>query len=102
MFVILSAVPPDCLRKNPGCVDSMVAISSGKEIREDDLIIIGEIKLENETQFFSVIRRHLLDLIGDPMLSMLEMRAEDVDPSGVETVTMLVASANFKNNPKVS
>ncbi len=48
-----------------------------------------------------MIREHLLSLVGDPMLSMLDLREEDSEPGGVDTVTMLVASAKFKNNPKV-
>ena len=49
-----------------------------------------------------MIREHLLSLVGDPMLSMLDLRDEDMEPGGVTTVAMLVASAKFKNNPKVS
>ncbi len=52
-------------------------------------------------QFSFVIREHLLSLVGDPMLSMLDLREEDIEPGGIDTVTMLVASAKFKNNPKV-
>ena len=96
----LTALPAECLRNSPECVDAIVAISKG-DIREDELIMIGEIQLEDQTQFASVIREHLLSLVGDPMLSMLDLREEDLQPGGVDTVTMLVASAKFKNNPKV-
>ena len=51
-------------------------------------------------QMSAVIREHLLELVGDPMLSMLDLRDEDKEP-GVDTVSMLVASAKFKNSPKV-
>lgn len=88
------------MRNSPECVDAMVTIA-GDNIREDDLIMIGEIQLEDGSQFSSVIREHLLSLMGDPMLSMLDLREEDLEPGGVTTVTMLVASAKFKNNPKV-
>lgn len=95
-----AALPPECLRNSPECVDAIVTISSGNT-REDDLIMVGEIQLEDGTQFSSVIREHLLSLVGNPMLSMLDLREEDLEPGGVDTVTMLVASAKFKNNPKV-
>lgn len=78
----------------------MVTIAKG-DIREDDLIMIGDIQLEDGTQFSSVIREHLLSLVGNPMLSMMDLREDDLEPGGVDTVTMLVASAKFKNNPKV-
>ena len=73
----------------------------GDNIREDDLIMIGEIQLEDGSQFFSVIREHLLSLMGDPMFSMLDLREEDIEPGGVTTVDMLVASAKFKDSSKV-
>ena len=63
--------------------------------------MIGEIQLEDGSQFSSVIREHLLSLVRDPMLSMLDLREEDIEPGGVATVAMLVASAKFKNNPTV-
>lgn len=63
--------------------------------------MIGELQLEDGAQFSTVIRGHLLSLVGDPMLSMLDLHSEDLDQGGVDTVTMLVASVNFKNNPKV-
>ncbi len=79
----------------------MSAISSGDCIKEDDLIMIGEIELEGGIQFFSVIREHLMELVGDPMLSMLDLSPDDRKPGGVDTVSLLVASIKFKNNPKV-
>ena len=63
--------------------------------------MIGELILEDGAQFSTVIRTHLLSLVGDPMLSMLDLRSEDLDQGGVDTVTKLVGSVNFKNNPKV-
>ena len=102
-FIFPAALPPECLRNSPECVDAMVTIARGGDIREDDLIMIGEItQQEDGVQFSSVIREHLLSLVGDPMLSMLDLREEDMQPGGVDTVTMLVASAKYKNNPKVS
>ena len=79
----------------------MVSIGSGNTLREDDFITIGEVQAESGIQFFSVIREHLLSLIGEPMLSMLELREEDSVVGGVETVAMLVASVKYKNNAKV-
>ena len=63
--------------------------------------MIGNIQLEDGSQFSSVIREHLLSLVRDPMLSMLDLREEDIEPRGVTTVAMLVDSAKFKNNPTV-
>ena len=62
---------------------------------------IAEIPLpgEGEKQFFSVIRDHLMELAGDPILSVLEPRSEDDD--GRLTVSQMVASAQFKDNSKV-
>ena len=78
-----------------------MALAQGKAIIEDDLIMLGEIQQEDGTLFSSTLRDQLLSLVGDPMLSMLDLREEDREPGGVDTVTMLVASAKFKNNPKV-
>ena len=97
----LTALPAESLKTSPECVDSIVTITHGGSIREDDLILIGELVLEDGAQFSTVIRTHLLSLIGDPMLSMLDLRSEDLDQEGVDTVTKLVGSVNFKNNPKV-
>ena len=87
------------MEKNPGCIDSVKAIASSGTMREDDLITIGELPLENG-QFYSVIRDHILDLVGDPELTMLELREEDRDQK-VSTVPKLVGSAKYKDNPKV-
>ena len=82
-------------------IDAMTVINSGKPLREEDLMLIGEIKCDGGEQFSYMLREELLGIVGDPMLSMLEMRKEDIDPSGVSTLSMLVASAKFKSNPKV-
>jgi len=74
----------------------------GKPVLEDDLIMIGEIQQEDGSQFSVVLREHLLELVGDPMLSMLDLREEDKEPGGMGTVTMMVASVKYKNSPKVS
>ena len=63
--------------------------------------MLGEIKCDGGAQFAGVLREELLDAVGDPMLSMMELRKEDLDPSGVAALPMLVASVKFKNNPKV-
>ena len=63
--------------------------------------MLGEIQLDDGSQFSSILREHLYSLVGDPMLSMLDLRQEDIEPGGVDTVTMLVASVKYKNNPKV-
>ena len=63
--------------------------------------MLGEIKCDGGTQFAGVLREELLEAVGDPMLSMMELRKEDLDPSGVAALPMLVASVKFKNNPKV-
>ena len=81
-------------------MESITAIAQSGSIREDDLMTIAEIPLDADKQFYSVIRAHLLELAGDPVLSILEVREEDSDNRGL-TVPMLVASAQYKDNPKV-
>ena len=91
---------PECYNSSPSSHEAVKAFSSG-DVREDDLIMIGEIKCDGGELFATVIREELLGIVSDPMLSILELRKEDVDSAGVDTPTMLVASVKFKTNPKV-
>lgn len=78
-----------------------MAMANTGSLREDDLMQIAEIPLpgEEDKQFYSVIRDHLMELAGDPLLSVLENRPED--DNGRLTVPLMVASAQYKDNPKV-
>lgn len=74
-------------------------ISKG-DIREDDLIILGELPLDDGRQLYTVMRERILEMAGDPILSLLELREEDHSQSNL-SMTMLVAAIRFKNNIKV-
>jgi len=91
-----------CIDNSPNCAEAMTTVKVGKPLSEEDMIMLGEIKCDGGSQFARVLREELLEAIGDPMLSMMELREEDKDPSGVSSLPMLVASVKFKNHPKVS
>ena len=101
-FSLCSGLSDACIDSSPNCADAMTTVKVGKPLSEEDMILLGEIKCDGGSQFASVLRAELLEAIGDPMLSMMELREEDKDPSGVSSLPMLVGSIKFKNNPKVS
>ena len=82
------------------CADILTNITKG-DIREDDLLTLGELPLDSERQLYTAMREHILEMAGDPVLSLLELREEDQDQDNL-SVTMLVNAARFKNNVKVS
>lgn len=79
--------------------DILSNISKG-DIREDDLFALGELTLENGQQLYTVMRERILDIAGDPILSLVELREEDRNQDNL-SMTMLVAAARFKDNVKV-
>ena len=96
-----SELPPKSLEGYHGCVQAIADITAGKTIREDDLILIGELPDDSSSdgQFYSVMRKEILKLVGDPVLSLIELREEDKD-AGIK-FSRLFAAAEYKNNPKV-
>ena len=100
---LLSALelPPKSLEEYQGCLDSIATISAGKAIREEDLILIGELPDSSspDGQFYSVMRDEILKLVDDPVLSLIELRSEDKE-AGTK-FSRLFAAAQYKNNPKV-
>lgn len=78
----------------------MEALNSGASVSEDDLILIGELACETtrSKQFHSVLRDLMLKLVGDPVLSLIELSEEDRE-AGLKLST-LFASAQYKNNVK--
>ena len=94
-------LPPKSLEEYPGCMDSITTISAGKAIREEDLILIGELPDSSspDGQFYSVMREEILKLVDDPVLSLIELRSEDKE-AGMK-FSRLFAAAQYKNNPKV-
>ena len=95
-------LPPSSLEGYQGCVEAIAALSAGEPVKEDDLILIGELPDDSVTsgQFYSVLREELLKLLEDPVLTLIELRDED-RKAGMK-FSMLFAAAQFKNNPKVS
>ena len=95
-------LPPKSLEEYPGCMDSIATISAGKAIREEDLILIGELPDSSspDGQFYSVMREEILKLVDDPVLSLIELRSEDKE-AGMK-FSRLFAAAQYKNNPKVN
>ena len=100
-FSILTELPKSTLEECEGCVDAVASMSAGEPVREDDLILIGELPDDTTAtgQFYSVLREEMLNLIGDPVLSLIELRDEDKE-AGMKFST-LFAAAQYKNNPKV-
>ena len=97
-------LPKACLKSYPDCVEAIEAISNGTTIREDELMMIGDFPTEpgnpSAPRFYSTLRQYILEeLVVDPLLSLLELRQED-NEDGM-TVALLLASAQYKNNPKV-
>ena len=94
-------LPPKSLEEYQGCMESVATISAGKAIREEDLILIGELPDSSspDGQFYSVMREEILKLVEDPVLSLIELRAEDKD-AGMK-FSRLFAAAQYKNNPRV-
>ena len=79
--------------------DIIANINKG-DIREDDLLTLGELQLDDGRQLYTVMRERILEMAGDPILSLLELREEDRSQDNL-SMTMLVAAARFKNNVKV-
>ena len=96
----LGELPPKSLEEYQGCLDSIATISAGKAIREEDLILIGEVPDSSspDGQFYSVMRDEILKLVDDPVLSLIELRSEDKE-AGTK-FSRLFAAAQYKNNPK--
>ena len=69
-------------------------------IREDDLFALGELRLENGQQLYTVMRERILEIAGDPILSLLELKEEDCKQDDL-SMSMLVAATRFKDNVKV-
>lgn len=102
MYHLCAELPSSSFKKHSGSPESSLALLDNTTLREDSLMQIAELPLpsdNNEEQFFSIIRRYLVELAGDPLLSVLDLRAEDDDSQ--LTVPLMVASAQFKDNPKV-
>jgi len=92
---------PKSLEGYYSCVQAIADITAGKTIQEDDLILIGELPDDKSSdgQFYSVMWKEILKLVGDPVLSLIELREEDKD-AGVK-FSRRFAAAEYKNNPKV-
>lgn len=97
-----SGFPKEQLESYPGCLEAIAAMTSGESLREDELILIGELPDEKAEsgQFYSVLRKELLKLIGNPVLSLIQLRQEERE-SGVK-FSRLFAAAEYKNNAKVN
>lgn len=97
-----SGFPKEQLESYPGCLEAIAAMTSGEPLREDELILIGELPDEEAEsgQFYSVLRTELLKLIGNPVLSLIQLREEERE-MGVK-FSRLFAAAEYKNNAKVS
>ncbi len=90
-------LPQSVLQDYQGCLE---ALNSGATIREDDLILIGELRSDTtkSKQFYSVLRQMMLNLIEDPVLSLIELCEED-QKAGMK-LSKLFASAKYKDNVK--
>lgn len=88
---------PDTLKSSEDIISN---ISKGIDIREDDLLTLGELSLGDGKQLYTVMRERILEMAGDPILSLLELREEDRNKDNL-SMTMLVAAARFKDNVKV-
>lgn len=82
-------------------MEAIASLSAGEPIREDELILIGELPDEKTKsgQFYSILRDELLKLIDDPILSLIEL--SDDDRQARMKFSTLFAAAKYKNNPKV-
>lgn len=101
-LITLSGFPKEQLESYPGCLEAIAAMTKGEPLREDELILIGELPDEEAEsgQFYSVLRTELLKLIGNPVLSLIQLREEERE-MGVK-FSRLFAAAEYKNNAKVS
>lgn len=80
--------------------ESIISNINKGDIREEDLITLGELPLGDGRQLYTVMHERILEMAGDPILSLLELREEDQNQDNL-SLTMLVAAARFKNNVKV-
>ena len=80
--------------------ESIISSISKGDIREDDLIILGELPLDDGRQLYTVMRERIMEIAGDPILSLVEQREEYHNHNNL-SMTMLVAAMRFKNNVKV-
>ena len=86
------------------CVSIVEAISAGKPVTEDDLILLGQLPDANSStqRFYTTLRTHLLSMQDDPVLSLLTLKVQgrerrslddlfstcrDVDTAEVRTVS---------------
>ena len=82
-------------------MEAIASLNSGQPLREDELILIGELPDETTEsgQFYSLLRLELLKLIGNPVLSLIQLRLEERE-AGMK-FSRLFAAAEYKNNAKV-
>ena len=82
-------------------MQAVTDITASKTIREYELILIGELPDDSSSngKFYSVMRKDILELEGDPVLSLIELREEDEDAGA--KFSRPFAAAEYKNNPKV-
>ena len=54
-------------------------LSSGCQVTEEELVILGQLPDTNTTsgKFFSVLRNHLLSMRNDPVISLLMIEGEE-------------------------
>ncbi len=95
------ALSDECINNSPSSADALTQVKTSQVLSEEDMIMLGDIKCDGGTQFASVLRNELLEAASEPMLSMMELRKEDIDPAGVTSLPMLVASVKYKNSSKV-
>jgi len=65
------------------CVSIVEAISAGKPVTEDDLILLGQLPDANSStrRFYTTLRTHLLSMQDDPVLSLLTLKAQGAERS---------------------
>ena len=82
-------------------MEAIASLNSGQPLREDELIVIGELpdEMAESGQFYSLLRLELLKLIGNPVLSLIQLRVEERE-AGLK-FSRLFAAAEYKNNAKV-
>ena len=96
IHIDLLAITPE---RKEACLDIVSNLSSGKDFSEMDIQILCELPDAHSpsAQFYSILRKEVLKLKDDPVLSLLEQP----ETESKKSFNFLFRAAEYKNNPKV-
>ena len=96
-------LPASSLEGYRDCVAAVESMSCGGTVREDDLILTGDLEdaKSSSGHFYSIMREAMLKMKDNPVISLLEFRDDDRNRGTKVKLSKLFGAAEYKNNSKV-